>query len=75
MPAAMNDEAGGQRRRDPTILNQSTIYSWSQDTLTASGMVATPSDEFHRTSYNFACQRRHPKSGQDYAHRKKHRSR
>lgn len=51
MQAAMDDKAGGQRQSDPTILDQSIIYSRSQDSLTTSGMVAAPSDEFHRASY------------------------
>ena len=40
--AAVDDEAGGQRRSDPTILNQSTVYSWPQDGFTTGGMVAAP---------------------------------
>jgi hypothetical protein len=51
--AAVDDEAGGQSRSDPTILDQSTVYNWPQDSFTTSGMVAAPSDKFHRESYNF----------------------
>ena len=53
----MNDNARGQRRSVPTILNQSTIDSWPQNRFTTSGMDPSPSDEFHRTSCSwFACQ-------------------
>jgi hypothetical protein len=61
----MNDDACGQRRSVPTILDQSTIHSWPQNCFTASGMDTPPSDEFHRASCSwFASQYRRPKSAQ-----------
>jgi hypothetical protein len=69
MMAAVDDEASGQCRSDPTILDQSTVYSWSQDSFTTSGMVAAPSDELHRASYGFTRMSAPiPKSAQNYAH-------
>lgn len=46
----MNDDARGQHRSVPTILNQSTVHGWPQNCFSASGMDTPPSDEFHRAS-------------------------